>query len=234
MEYGFLLINKPEDWTSHDVIAYLRGVLHIKKIGHAGTLDPFATGLLIVAVGRPATKQLSTFKDLKKTYEATIRLGATSNTQDKTGNITNQNIKESPTLKQIKKVLQTFQGKSQQIPPMYSAKKIQGKKLYELARKGKTVKRQPHDITIYDIELLTYDFPELKIRTVTSPGTYIRTLAHDIGEKLGTGAYCEKLSRTQIGPYRVEDAVGPRAVTIATKEKFLRKNLEENTIKKEK
>jgi len=211
MENGFLLINKPETWTSHDVVGYMRRVTHIKRIGHAGTLDPFATGLLIVAIGRENTKRLDElFKGLDKTYVATLRLGATSNTFDKTGVITKTEGFESqiPLLskERLGEVVNSFVGPQNQVPPMYSAKKIDGKKLYKLARKGIEVERKPHHITIYNIELLDYTFPELKIRVRCSTGTYIRTLVHDIGQKLGIGAYCEALERVNIGEYSLENA----------------------------
>lgn len=213
MESGFLLINKPKDWTSHDVVAYLRGVTKIKKIGHAGTLDPFATGLLIVGVGREATKRLDEFKELKKEYIATIQLGAVSDTYDSTGEIKKIDIKKQISEKDIKKTLEQFVGKQEQIPPMYSAKKVGGKKLYELARKGIEIERKPCEIEIFSIDCLECINDELKIKVSSSPGTYIRTLAHDIGQALGTGAYCEELERTGIGEYTLEHAVGPKELT---------------------
>ncbi|OIO20066.1 MAG: tRNA pseudouridine(55) synthase TruB [Candidatus Magasanikbacteria bacterium CG_4_9_14_0_2_um_filter_41_10] len=224
MQSGFILINKPVDWTSHDVVGYIRGIirtsnlLEIKKpkVGHAGTLDPFATGLLIVGIGRDATKRLDEFKEKKKEYIATIRLGATSDTYDKTGTIQEANSKTQTISKShILHVLEKFIGKQSQIPPMYSAKKVNGQKLYELARKGIEIERQPCEIDIYEIELLNMissnekessDPQAIEIRISCSTGTYIRTLAHDIGQQLGTGAYCEELRRTKIGEYRVEDA----------------------------
>jgi tRNA pseudouridine55 synthase len=205
MENGFLLINKPATWTSHDVVGYMRRVTHIKRIGHAGTLDPFATGLLIVAIGRENTKRLDEFKDLEKTYIATLRLGATSDTYDKTGMITELSDRKI-SLEEIQKILPDFVGAQEQLPPMYSAKKVDGKKLYKLARKGIEVERKAHHITIYDIELLDYNFPELKIRVRCSTGTYIRSLVQDIGQKLGVGAYCEELERVSIGEYSIKNA----------------------------
>ena len=212
---GYLLINKPVDWTSHDVVAYMRGVTKIKKIGHAGTLDPFATGLLIVAVGRAATKHIDSFKTFSKVYEATMICGATSNTQDLTGTITEYiPTRELPIPQsEVEEVLQTFTGKLQQIPPMFSAKKIKGQKLYELARKGEVVERQPNTITISQNELLNYNWPEIALRAEVSTGSYIRTLCHDIGEALGVGAYCSELTRTSIGPYKLADAIGPKDFT---------------------
>jgi tRNA pseudouridine55 synthase len=217
MQHGFLLIDKPVDWTSHDVVGYLRKSLGIKKIGHAGTLDPFATGLLIVGVGRDATKRLDEFKNLPKTYVATIKLGATSDTQDSTGKIEIQETRNKQiTRGQIQNVLKKFIGKQTQIPPMHSAKKVGGKKLYELARKGIEIERAPHEIEIFDIELLAYDFPFLTINVRCSAGTYIRTLAHNIGRTLGVGAYCQELERTAIGPYTLKDACAPQEISMET------------------
>jgi len=215
---GFLLIDKPVDWTSHDVVAYLRGVTKIKKIGHAGTLDPFATGLLIVGVGRQATKRLDEFKNLGKTYVAEVQLGATSDTYDKTGTIKKvQSSKFKVQKEKIEETLKSFLGKQQQIPPMYSAKKVQGKKLYELARKGIEIERQPNEIEIFNLELLPPYEGELegvfRVSVECSTGTYIRTLVHDIGQTLGVGAYCAELRRTAIGDYVVDGAPGPKEVT---------------------
>jgi tRNA U55 pseudouridine synthase TruB len=239
------------------------------RVGHAGTLDPFATGLLIVGIGREATKRLDEFKQLPKTYLATIRLGAVSDTDDPTGVITPFSVILSkakdlsrqhtvipstrfasinsaegcrrdsspptgdlpkgdnchceelpqgvtparlwreaiPSKEKIKKILQTFTGEQKQTPPMYSAKKINGQRLYKLARAGKTVDRLAEDITIHEINFLDYNWPDLKIEVLCSAGTYIRTLARDIGDALGTGAYCADLRRTKIGEYDVKDAV---------------------------
>lgn len=211
----FYLIDKPKDWTSHDVVAVMRGRTKTKKVGHAGTLDPFATGLLIVGVERDATKRLDEFKGMNKTYEATLVFGATSTTQDSDGEISSTGADcSSLTKEQVGEALTTFLGEQQQVPPMYSAKKIDGTRLYELARKGKEVERDPVDITIYSIELLSFqaedERPTAHIRVVCSTGTYIRTLCHDIGEALGVGAYCAELRRTHIGTYDVSHAVGPK------------------------
>jgi len=204
--WGFLLIDKPKDITSHDVVDRLRKITGIKKIGHAGTLDPFATGLLILGIGRPATKKLGYFLKLDKEYITTLRLGATSNTFDSTGQIQfKKNIKK-PTLNQIKQVLKQFIGKTKQIPPAFSAKKIKGKKLYELARQGKILDIKPQEINIYKIQILSYKFPLLTIKVKCSSGTYIRSLVNDIGEKLNVGAYTAELRRTKIGQFSVKQA----------------------------
>jgi len=228
---GFMLIDKPAGVTSHDVVDWVRKKTGERKVGHAGTLDPFATGLLIIGVGREATKRLDEFKALPKTYEVIAKLGATSSTGDPTGVIstatsrtsgvkkshTHQKTKRVRSLdyasaplemtkKDVEKILKKFIGEQEQIPPMYSAKKIKGKKLYELARKGKTIKRKPQKITIYKIEILRYNYPELKLRVQCSAGTYIRTLVEDVGERLDTGAYVRELRRTHIGNYKMKDA----------------------------
>lgn len=213
----FILIDKPADWTSFDAVNFLRSYARQKsgnkkiKVGHAGTLDPFATGLLIIGVGREATKRLDEFKAMPKTYVASVRLGATSTTDDSTGVLSitemTQRATEQITKKNIEKVLANFLGPQTQIPPMYSAKKINGQKMYSLARAGKIVERRPQEIQIYSLKLTSYDWPDLSIEVACSAGTYIRTLAKDIGEKLGTGAYCAELRRTKIGPYKVEDAI---------------------------
>jgi tRNA pseudouridine55 synthase len=216
---SFLLINKPEGWTSFDVVAFVRkntkkdGLLSDPKqkrvrVGHAGTLDPFATGLLIVGVGREATKKLDEFKNLPKTYIATIKLGETSDTYDKTGTITVGTPTTSfPTATQITAVLRSFTGKQSQVPPMFSAKKINGQRLYSLARQGIEIERKPSDIEIYAITLLEYTWPILRIEVQCSAGTYIRSLAHDIGKQLGTGAFCQELVRTKIGDHTITQAI---------------------------
>jgi len=210
---GFLLVDKPKDWTSHDVVGYLRRVTNIKKIGHAGTLDPFATGLLIVGVGRPATKRLDEFKNLDKAYAATMHLGATTDTMDSEGEISETNPTNiTPSIEEVNTAVNSFVGKQLQTPPMYSAKKVGGKKLYDLARKGITVERQPEEITIHSIGVAGYRFPQLTIGCVVSPGTYIRTLSHDIGTALKTGAYCKELRRTAIGDYHVDHAEKPKYI----------------------
>ena len=206
MEGHFLLIDKETQWTSNDVVAFLRGKLKIKKIGHAVTLDPFATGLLIVGVGKESTIRLDEFKNLDKTYEAILQLGEISTTQDPEGKIEKTNFSGEITLEQVQTVLNNFLGKQKQTPPMHSAKRIKGQRLYDLARQGIEVERQPNDIEIYEIRLLDYEYPKLKIEVKCSTGTYIRQLAQDIGEALGCGAYCVELRRTRIGEYNVEDA----------------------------
>lgn len=215
LNQDFILVDKPVGWTSFDAVNFVRGKLRIAtgnkkiKVGHAGTLDPFATGLLIIAAGRENTKRIDEFKAMPKTYVANIRLGATSDTFDSTGEIVTTHIDKGikpPKLEKIQETLTTFIGLQLQLPPMYSAKKINGQRLYNLARKGITVERQSNEITIFSIKLLEYSYPNLIIEAVCSTGTYIRTLANDIGQKLGVSAYCQDLRRTAIGQYSVADA----------------------------
>jgi len=205
--FGFILIKKPSGITSHDVVDKLREITKIKKIGHAGTLDPFAKGLLILGIGRQFTKKLSNFQKEDKEYIATLRLGAESDTFDREGKIVERKVEKIPEIKEIEKVLKSFLGEILQVPPIFSAKKIKGKKLYELARKGIKIEPKPQKVKIYEISILEYKFPHLKIKVKCSSGTYIRSLANDIGKKLGCGAYLEELIRTNIGEFSIENAV---------------------------
>lgn len=221
MTEGFLLIDKPETWTSHDIVAYLRGVTGIKQIGHAGTLDPFATGLLILGIGN-ATKKLDAIHKFDKEYIGTIVFGATSDTDDCTGEILKMKDAKIFSEADLRNVLKTFEGETLQIPPMFAAKKVGGKKLYEIAREGKVIERAPAQIFIHEIELLETNLPRSgTIRVRCSTGTYIRALARDIGTALGTSAYLEYLRRTRIGPYKVENARGPKDFENTTWQKFL-------------
>ena len=202
---GILIVDKPMDWTSFDVVAKLRGVLGTRKLGHSGTLDPMATGVLPVFVGR-ATRAVEFFEHAEKTYEATLRLGMKTDTQDITGTV----LEERPvtvTEQDILNVLPAFRGEILQIPPMYSALKVNGQKLYDLARKGKEVERQPRPITIHELELLHFDGQDARIRVRCSKGTYIRTLCEDMGEKLGCLGCMAALRRTRAGEYTIEKAV---------------------------
>ena len=202
---GIVIIDKPMDWTSQDVVSKLRGVLHTKRIGHGGTLDPMATGVLPVFVGR-ATRGVEFFEHAEKTYEATLRLGITTDTEDITGTV----LTEAPvnvTEAQLESALEKFRGDILQIPPMYSAIKIDGQKLCDLARKGREVERKPRPVTIYLLELLSFDGITAKLRVRCSKGTYIRTLCKDIGQALGCGGCMESLRRTAAGEYSIEEAV---------------------------
>ncbi len=200
---GFLLINKPAGVTSHDVVDRVRRITGIRKVGHAGTLDPFATGLLIIGVGRSATREMQTLQGLDKTYEATFVLGAHSDTDDKDG-VIKPNACKNVTNQTIDAVLATMMGEIEQIPPMYAAIKIKGKKLYEIAREGKTIERKPRKITIYELKRLAdvvqkQDTAEVRVFVSCSTGTYIRAIARDLGSQLGGGGYVSTLTRTSIG-----------------------------------
>jgi tRNA pseudouridine55 synthase len=221
MNEGFILINKPAGITSHDVIDKLREITKIKRIGHAGTLDPFATGLLILGIGRKFTRKLSIFQKKDKEYIATLRLGAESDTFDREGKIVEKKVEKIPERKEIEEVLKSFLGEVEQIPPAFSAKKVKGKKLYELARKGIKVRAKPQKVKIYGIAILEYKFPYLKIKVKCSSGTYIRSLANDIGKKLGCGAYIENLVRTKIGEFSMENAIELSKLTPQNWKNFL-------------
>ncbi len=202
---GVLLINKAEGWTSHDVVAKLRGILRTKKIGHAGTLDPLATGLLVVAVGS-ATRFLQFMHLEPKIYETTFRFGVSTNTYDAEGEVTEERPVPADLEAKLVEILPDFVGEIKQLPPMYSAVKKAGKPLYAYARKGEEVERELRDVFIEEIEILEIKGSDVRFRMTCSGGTYVRTLAHDIGERLGCGSYVESLSRTQIGSFRLDAA----------------------------
>ena len=201
---GIILIDKPQDWTSHDVVGKLRGILHERRIGHSGTLDPLATGLLVVFVGR-ATRAVEFAEADSKEYIAGLRLGTVTDTQDITGNILSE-CTDIPDTDELSAVLSRFMGDIQQIPPMYSAIKIGGKKLYELARKGETVERKPRNVTISKLEITGREDGDYILDVVCSKGTYIRTLCNDIGEALGCGACMSSLRRVKAGVFSIENA----------------------------
>ena len=206
---GILLINKPAHMTSFGVVARVRRVLSERagkkvKVGHTGTLDPFATGLMIIVVGKEC-KNAGSYSKLDKVYEATIRLGETSSTGDPEGEITKINSL-IPSREAIEVTLKSFVGEIRQTPPVYSAIKINGQRAYKLARNGETIEMPSRTVTIYSLELLSYTYPNVIIRVHVSSGTYIRTLAEDIGAQLHTGAYCSQLSRVQVSQYNVADA----------------------------
>jgi len=194
--------------TSHDVVNRVRRVVGERKVGHGGTLDPNATGLLIVGVGRAATKRLGEIaQKTKKSYEAEIILGEERDTDDVEGRIVKKNEKEKPSKNNVEAVLKELTGEIEQIPPTFSAIKMDGKKAYELARKGKEVKMEVRKVTVYKSELADYQYPVLRVVFEVSSGTYIRALARDIGRKLGCGAYLVNLRRTQIGKFKIVQAV---------------------------
>ncbi len=203
------LVDKPDGWTSHDVVARLRAVLGERRIGHAGTLDPFATGLLLVAEGR-ATGLLACLGLLPKRYRARARLGVTTDTQDRTG-ATLRTCDAIPSRGVIAAGLDRFRGPQMQRPPLYSAVKVRGERLYKAARRGDDVEREARPVHVYDLVLAGAELPEIELDLTVSRGTYVRTLAHDLGEALGCGAHLTDLRRVAVGPYAVEDALRPNA-----------------------
>ena len=211
MENEIILIDKPEGITSFGVVARVRRVLSEKagkkvKVGHTGTLDPFATGLLILLADK-ATKRSNEFLKLDKEYVAEIRLGETSTTGDPEGEIQKSYSGEAPDFEEVKKVVQSFVGEIWQKVPAFSAVKVEGRRAYEMARKGLPVETPTRKVNIYNIEILEYRWPVLKIRTEVSSGTYIRTLGEDIGKKLGTEAYLTALRRTRIDKYTIDEGI---------------------------
>lgn len=216
---GLILINKQKGFTSHDVVNVIRKKLNTKKVGHTGTLDPNATGVLPILIGK-GTKISKYLMEHDKTYIATLKLGEKTDTGDSEGQV----IEEKSIPKDLKKedindVLQSFLGKQKQLPPMYSAIKINGKKLYEYAREGKKVKIEPRDIEIYKIELLEYQNNKIKFEVECSKGTYIRTLCEDISQKLETVGYMEELQRTKVNTFKIEDSILLDGITLENAEK---------------
>lgn len=203
---GFLFIDKPKGITSHRVVDQIRKILRIRKVGHAGSLDPHATGILVVGIGK-ATRFLPFLMDLPKTYVATIRLGILTDTLDITGEVLRREGVPSLQRATIEQILRTFRGEIEQTPPAYSAKKIRGQRLYELARAGVLVTPPKKRVTIYDLDCIDFDATRLHIRVRVSKGTYIRSLARDIAQALKTVGVVEELRRTAIGPYKVEEAI---------------------------
>ncbi len=207
MPDGIVIVDKPAGWTSMDVCAKLRGALHEKRVGHAGTLDPMATGVLPVFVGQ-ATKAVPFAEDGKKEYRARLHLGVTTDTQDTSGTALSVTDASGVTESDLRAALPRFTGELSQVPPMYSAIKVQGKKLYELARKGVEIERKPRRIMIYELELLERDEDgDWGLRVVCSKGTYIRTLCHDIGLSLGCGGCMSALTRTMASGFTLSEAV---------------------------
>ena len=202
---GIVIVDKPQGWTSQDVVSKLRGVLKTRRIGHGGTLDPMATGVLPVFVGR-ATRGVEFFEHAEKTYETVLRLGLTTDTEDITGTVlTEQDAFVTGTM--LEEVLSRFRGEILQVPPMYSAIKVNGQKLYDLARRGREVERQPRPVTIHELTLLGMEADGIRLRVRCSKGTYIRTLCKDIGETLGCGGCMAQLRRVQAGEYTIGNSV---------------------------
>lgn len=203
---GVLNIYKEKGYTSHDVVAKLRGIIGQKKIGHTGTLDPDAEGVLPVCLGR-ATKLCGMLTDKTKTYETILLLGTTTDTQDISGNVLETRDTYSLSCEEVSRCICDFKGDYDQTPPMYSALKVNGRKLYELAREGRTVERKPRRVRIYAIRVRKIDLPRVHMEVECSKGTYIRTLCYDIGEKLGCGGCMEQLVRTKTGPFERADSL---------------------------
>ncbi len=201
-----LLVDKPPQWTSFKVVHTIRKAINVKRVGHTGTLDPLATGLLIILTGRN-TKQMMNFEGLSKSYTGTFLLGRTSPSMDTETEMTSRDLPENLNDDLIFETRNTFLGDIEQIPPMYSALKVNGKKLYDLARKGKEVKRKPRNVHIYHFKITGINIPEVHFDIKCSKGTYIRVIANDFGEKLGCGAVLSKLRRTEIGEYSVNNAL---------------------------
>ena len=220
---GILVIRKEKGYTSHDVVAKLRGILHMKKIGHTGTLDPDAEGVLPVALGR-GTRLVELLTEKQKTYETVLHLGVVTDTQDMTGTV----LETKPvnvTEEQVREAAASFVGDKLQIPPMYSALKVNGRKLYELAREGKTVERKPRPVTFYEIRILDMQLPKVRLSVTCSKGTYIRTLCPDIGEKLGCGGAMEELLRTRSGNFTLEESITLSQVEEAVKDGTIEEKL---------
>lgn len=218
---GILLVDKPASWTSFDVVNYVRRMVANAegkkpknvKVGHTGTLDPFATGLLVLLIGKQYTKRAGDLSKVDKTYEVTMILGKTSSTGDPEGEITP--VSDTvPSKEALANAIEQFKGQIEQVPPAYSAIKVNGQRAYKLARAGKEVVIEPRKVTINSLEVTSYDYPEVKLVASVSSGTYIRTLTEDIGTVLSTGAYTKALRRTAVGQYSIEGIQPPQTVNI--------------------
>lgn len=213
-------VNKPKGISSNGLLNKIRKLANTKKVGHGGTLDPLASGVLVVAIGRESTKKLTSSIRGNKEYIAEVFLGATSTTDDEEGEKDFFKVNKPPKLKEIQKILPDFIGEIMQRPPIFSALKVKGKRAYEYAREGKDLELEARLVTISNIEILEYEYPTLKIRVESGSGVYIRSLARDIGEKLKTGAYLKNLTRTKVGDFILEDAISEEKL-----EDFLKTNL---------
>lgn len=207
LDHGIIAIHKPPGITSHYVIDRVRKLSGEKRVGHAGTLDPFAEGVLVVAIGREFTKQLNQHVESDKEYLATMKLGYSSTTDDPEGKIVEKQVQQIPSLKEVESVIQQFIGTIEQTPPIYSAIKIRGKPAHRRVRSGEKIKLQPRKVQIYSIIIKLYKYPLLIIAVRCAKGVYIRALARDIGEKLGTNAYLTTLVRTRVGQYFLKEAI---------------------------
>ena len=205
-EGEMVLVHKPKGWTSFDVVNKIRCLFHITKVGHAGTLDPMATGLLIVCTGKK-TKAIEQYMHLEKEYIATMILGARTESYDAETPVIERHTTEDITEEMVRSTLDQFVGYQTQLPPMWSAAKVDGKRLYKYARKGEDVQRKPREVFIRSIDVLSVSIPEVRIRVVCNKGTYIRTLVNDLGNRLGCGAYLSDLERSRLGDFRLSDAL---------------------------
>ena len=203
---GFLIIDKPGGMTSHDVVSIIRRKFDMRRVGHAGTLDPMATGVLVVLLGK-ATQLFEKFSAFDKAYEATLTLGLKTDTADTQGKVLNQAPYDTITQEQVEKTFLKFTGETEQTPPMVSAIKVNGKRLYRLARQGIEVKREPRKITINSLKLIHFSLPEVKFHLECSKGTYVRKLAEDVGEILGCGGCISQIRRTRVGSFIINEAV---------------------------
>jgi tRNA pseudouridine55 synthase len=219
--HGFLVLDKPDGITSRDAVNRAQGWFpRGTRIGHTGTLDPLATGVLVLAVGQ-ATRLTEYVQEMGKTYKTTICLGATSDSDDADGNITPRNVSSPPTREQIEEAAKGFIGKIAQVPPAYSAAKLSGRRAYELARRGEEVSLSPRTVSISGIVVDSYTYPHLELTVHCGKGAYIRSLARDLGERIGCGGYVEELRRTRVGPFRVEEALSLDADTTTARSRLL-------------
>jgi tRNA pseudouridine55 synthase len=228
VKQGILLVDKPEDWTSFDVVNYVRRIVANKeglkpkqiKLGHSGTLDPFATGLLILLVGKDYTRRASEFSKQDKTYSFELILGKSSNSGDKTGQITDVSS-EQPTIDKIDMAVAKFTGEISQTPPAFSAIKINGVRAYKLARAGVETKIEPRKVNVSSLQIIDYNYPQLTLKADVSSGTYIRSLGEDLGKELGVGAYTNVLRRESVGSYSIDAAVSPKDLNTDNIEQFI-------------
>lgn len=204
---GIIAVYKPKGPTSFDIISKLRKLTGIKKIGHAGTLDPLASGVLVIGIGREATRRLHEVVEAEKEYVATVRFGIESTTDDEAGEKTKVEVGKKSTRGEIEKILAKFHGKILQLPPIYSAVKVNGQRAYKMARRGETPKLKKREVEVRKIKILKYKWPDLKIKIVSGPGFYVRSLARDLGRKLKVGGYLTDLERTRVGQFKKNRAI---------------------------
>ncbi len=203
---GFIIVDKPTGMTSHDVVSFIRRRFNMRRVGHAGTLDPLATGVLILLLGK-CTKLFDRFSSFDKAYEATLKLGMTTDTADIEGKVLSELSFDAVTSGEVERIFQDFLGDIEQLPPMVSAVKVGGKRLYKLARQGITVERKARKITISSLKVVHFALPDVKFYLECSKGTYVRKLAEDVGERLGCGGCISQIRRVKVGPFTIDQAV---------------------------